>query len=101
MKIFLTIVLVAVVWNAVIATIQFVQQRKKRSKKGSPKIGDLVEILSGEFKGCIGWITGIGANHNNSGFYCWVMRPVIDGSRKVYREKEERYLYPEQVKLLM
>lgn len=32
MKIFLAIVLLAVVWNAVITTIQFVQVRRKNAK---------------------------------------------------------------------
>ena len=35
MKIFLAVVLVAVVWNAVITTIQFIQQRRRNGKRYS------------------------------------------------------------------
>ena len=91
MKIFLMIVLVTVVWNAVITTIQFVQQRKRRLKKRSPRIEDPVRILSGEFKGNVGRVKEIGACHNNDGFYCFVYRP--DG-------KIERYIYPDEIRVL-
>ena len=91
MKIFLAVVLVAVMWNAVITTIQFVQQRKRRLKKRAPRIGDKVEILLGTFKGYIGKITEIGAVHND-GCYCFVLRP--DGLVK-------RYIYPDDISIIL